>query len=221
MAYATFRRTHDGRTYVPDDWDLDTLARALWGEEGSKPSQKALAATAWTWMNRYMLHPGQIRNWPKLEDLIKGHSQPVNPAWRRDGKFCRPGGKYHGTDHCSESRLKRRESCAFASWSSVPAACRSFALRFLSGEVPQVSDPPYVDFAAWTLTKNRGGVQVEPGGQGYLTKANDKSSSYWVPGTVEVSGGGGILDQKTTKYALGALGMIVVSSLTLLATSGR
>jgi len=72
MSYATFRRTHDGKTYVPDDRDLDTLARALWGEEGSKPTQKALAATAWTWMNRYMLHPGQPRNWPKLEDLIKG-----------------------------------------------------------------------------------------------------------------------------------------------------
>jgi len=63
-----------------------------------------------------------------------------------------------------------------------------------------------VDFAAWSLTKNRGGVQVEPGGQGYLTKADDKSSSYWIPGTVEVSGGGGSPRSKGHQVCLGGFG---------------
>ena len=222
MDFATFRRTHDGHTYVPDEEDLNILARALWGEEGEKAEQKAMAATAWTWMNRYMLHPGQIRHWPRLADLIKGHSQPVNPKWRRDGAYCRPGGSKASSGDCEERLLQRREKYAFTAWPQVPATTREFAARFLCGGVEQFSDPPLVNFAAWSRTKNKSGVvQVVPGGQGYLPPSSDSSSSYWKPGTVEVSGGS-YVDQmsKLGKYALIVGGLVVLSAGALLA-SGR
>jgi hypothetical protein len=47
-------------------------------------------------------------------------SQPINPDWKRDGKLCKVGGMYHGTEFCAESRLKRREEITRKTWDDLP-----------------------------------------------------------------------------------------------------
>lgn len=94
-------RTADGFSYTLTDRDRDYLVVSAKHEGEADP-----ADIFWTYAQRLALP--QFRSW-KLADIVKYHSQPVNPKWRRDGQFCRPGGQYHNQSNCREAVLATRD----------------------------------------------------------------------------------------------------------------
>lgn len=72
----------------------------------------------WCYTQRYVYISKSTRDtyYPNLFKLIRAHSQPVNPKYLRNGKFCKVGGRDHGTNACSASRLKTRDEACSATW---------------------------------------------------------------------------------------------------------
>jgi hypothetical protein len=97
-------RAKDGWSYTLTDTDRVMLAVAAKYEGGDDAGD-----LFWVYANR--LAKRGFRN-GSMAQLISAHSQPTNPRWRRDGEFCRPGGQYHGTEHCSVEKLARRDRAA-------------------------------------------------------------------------------------------------------------
>lgn len=79
----------------------------------------------WSMTNLFALQGNRFNSskteFPTFARLIQAYSQPINPIWRRDGRKCRPGGKYHGQEPCSEKRLRRRDSHATITFSQLKA----------------------------------------------------------------------------------------------------
>lgn len=115
--------------------------------EGGQP-----ADVLWTYAQRYAL-PVFRQAYASLADLILDHSQPINPRWRRDGYFCRPGGEYAGTDHCSEHALARRDAAARARWEDLDPVVRATTLAWAAGQLPNPV-PRAVDFADPAVAQN-------------------------------------------------------------------
>lgn len=107
--------------------------------EGGEP-----ADTLWTLTQRFVWFDEKGTKFPTIGDLAQAFSQPINPKWARNGKFCAPGGKYHGTDHCSEARLKRRARARAATLESIEpqvvAATRLWAQGLLPNPVPRATN---------------------------------------------------------------------------------
>lgn len=59
--------------------------------------------------------------------LAQDFSQPINPRWAEGGEFCGSGGKYAGTDYCTQLKLRRRERA------------RSISLLEIATEFPEVA----------------------------------------------------------------------------------
>lgn len=70
-------------------------------------------------------------------EFVRKFSQPVNPAWYRDGVYCRPGGRHAGTDACRESRLVRREQWQQRSFNSLDPVARRVTEMFMAGQLPR------------------------------------------------------------------------------------
>lgn len=129
-----------GKEYVITDDDALWLARMVVGEGGRNASDEKIRALLWAIMNRFLLHPGQ-RNRSTLKSILQAFSQPINPRWdgvdEGDDDFCAPGGKYYGTEYCSQARLNRRKEIMSLSWSSIPKRIQQAVDQFRSGELPQ------------------------------------------------------------------------------------
>lgn len=69
--------------------------------------------------------------------FIRKFSQPINPAWYRDGRMCRPGGRWAGKEGCEEHRLVRRENLARTSIRGLKPIARHMAELFMQGKVPR------------------------------------------------------------------------------------
>jgi hypothetical protein len=134
--------------------------------------------------NRFMLNPrhfGTTSFWV----FLQGFSQPINPKWRRDGVFCKVGGKYHSSNYCSPKKLQRRESIAFG---PIPKKCLGFAEEMAVGTLGQ---PPqaFIDFASYKGMDKYG---TKIGGDNFLTAADDiqrlsdkgKRPMAWLSGKV-------------------------------------
>ena len=106
---AVFRSVYDEFDYVPTDEDIIWAGVALYGETRGGHSQEEWARILWTWMNRFMLHTPRPNVWPTLANLVKNHSQPVNPKWRLGGSRC-PAITTSG--NCTEDRLMWRDQMA-------------------------------------------------------------------------------------------------------------
>jgi len=148
-------------------------ARASDNEGGLDPSD-----TLWTWTQRYSL-PAFRRRYDTLAKLIKAHSQPVNPIWRRDGSKCVPGSRYYGTDRCSERRLARRDRAARMSFSETKPEVQRKVDAWAKGQLPNPV-PRAVDFADEPTT--RAFLSRTPGSR-LLKRAGN-----WVVGTRESLG---------------------------------
>lgn len=83
--------------------DLIWLARSA-VFEGGDPRD-----VVWTEAQRFV---GMRSSFATFADFIQAFSQPVNPDWRRDGFFCRPGGRYAGRKECSAAALTKRDLAA-------------------------------------------------------------------------------------------------------------
>jgi lysophospholipase L1-like esterase len=135
-----------GWSYEITEDDILWMARAATGEGDP-------AHVIWCWMQRFASGNNngignfrQTANFPTLKDMVTAHSQPVNPKWRRDGEFCRPGGRYAGGPRCAPNLLDRRDYMASVSWEQMPAAVRGAIDALRSANLPNPV-PRAVDFA--------------------------------------------------------------------------
>lgn len=153
---ANFGEGNLGKIIAPNfeyqlTWDdLLWTGRMLMGESGTEIGRKAVL---WTQAQRLVYFRGR-----SFKNLIQGHSQPINPKWRRDGEFCRPGGRNAGTDACSPSRLDRRDRIANTPWEQIPLPIQDLVVKWARGEVDNVV-PKAVDFAVPKV-----GNRSRPGG---------------------------------------------------------
>jgi hypothetical protein len=103
----------DSRRYQLTWEDLLWLARMVKGEAGTDYQDGA--ATLWAIASRYFA----INRQGTLYRLAQDYSQPINPRWQEDGLFCRPGGRDHGTVHCSPQALQRRRETFVLQWDEI------------------------------------------------------------------------------------------------------
>ncbi len=199
---AIFRGPKKG--YTLTDTDIEWLARSMWGEASNKNGR---IAVAWSHINRFLLinYRWMQAGW-SFTRYMQSHSQPINPQWRRDGKFCRPGGKYYGRKECSESLLKRRDKFQKG---PIPSHIMALAIEFADGKYPSPFSEPTYDFAACWLTEkqrrpNRG---IELGGNCHLPYSALKPSETGavIPGEVRVEGLSGLPPREITIPFVGVL----------------
>lgn len=158
-------------------------ARAAQFEGGHDPVD-----VLWTWTQRFAL-PNFRRRYTRLYELIQAHSQPVNPIWRRDGSKCRPGGQYAGTDHCTSSKLTRRDRAATIGFSELDADVQAAVNAWASGQAPNPV-PKSVDFAAPSvarsfLGRNAGSRLMKQAGNWFIATG---TSLAWPDDHVRIEG---------------------------------
>lgn len=151
---ATYRGP-SGREYQLTAADMIWAGRAVAGEAGENANREETASVLWALMNRFMLYD----RWPTYGRLARKFCQPINPKWGRDGVFCRPGGKYHGTKYCSERLLKRREYFTNMPADKIPVMIQQWVRQFAAGQLLMP--------VAWTATP-RG--RINNWGATWLTK---------------------------------------------------
>lgn len=183
---ARFYRTHDQRSYILSDEDIEWLARALWGECGAVPTKKEAGAVAWTMFLRFFRWPGS--RWSSFQKLIRAFSQPVNPLWiDPDGGKCLTYPQY-----CTPTHIARRRKITYTPWLEVPFSCKNFAWMFAAGFLDSPLSQDYVDFAS-TPKAVKYGYPID--GNYFLTVQNLRDyyndSTNWIPGEVGVEKGVG------------------------------
>lgn len=170
-------------------WDeMLWLARMLVGEPG-RGGETEWAALLWTYASRAVFK--RSRN---FTNLVRLHSQPINPRWARDGEFCRVGGthprrrgkspqNFNGMDPCSPERLDRRDRISNMSWEEIPQDRRDLLLRWARGQVPNPV-PRSVDFAAFgagAAARGENGFQLIWGQEGTNAFYSRPQSREWEP----------------------------------------
>lgn len=113
--------------------DMTWAARGIYREGGDHPDTNVMSAYLWAIMRRCLLKPSRMT----YGQMWRAFSQPINPMWRRGGLFCGIGGKYAGTEACSERRLQRRARIVDMSWLTLPVCIRDAVVAFAIGELPK------------------------------------------------------------------------------------
>ena len=158
------------RTLVIRDSDLIWMGRMLVGEGGYKVKEDEASALLWAMANRYLLHPKQ-ENWGSFSALLKAFAQPINTKWdgipdNQPGIDSCNGGKYEGTDHCSPSRLRRRQKMVTLAWEDIPLRIRQWVGKFQNGvlfppdELARLRKPRIANWGARSMKKNLDGRTV-------------------------------------------------------------
>jgi hypothetical protein len=112
--------------------DRFLAAQGILGEGDENPSDEVMRAYLWAIMRRCLIR-GTVIGYGTMWQQF---SQPINPAWRADGAFCRPGGLYHGKEECSSARLARREKISATPWDNIPVKIRNAVDQFAAGALP-------------------------------------------------------------------------------------
>lgn len=125
-------------------------------------------AVLWTWTSRWV--SWGHRRYDTLADMIRAHSQPVNPIWLKGGRCCpealedctspcfvtssNPTG-VGGHCPCSTQALGRRARAIRLTWDQIARSLQTkvtdWATARLSNPVPKATDfaaSPCLDFAA-------------------------------------------------------------------------
>lgn len=141
-----------------------TPSDVLWAARSAYFEGGGTAAVLWTETQRFILLRG---SYPNFAQFVQAFSQPINPAWRRNGAFCRPDGQYASTDACSETRLQRRDVAASMSWSTLierdpelVTTVLQWANGLLPNPVPRVTNFADPTVAEHWLAHNDGDVFV-------------------------------------------------------------
>jgi len=180
-----------GATIRAGSWSYTlTEGDKLWAarmcqREGGDP-----ADVLWTMTQRFaQIH----RTYPTFTELIQNYSQAINPKWRRDGLFCRPGGSRAGSEDCAETRLAARDRNAVMPFSSARANVKAAVTSWFNGTLPNPV-PKAVEFADQRVghnfvnnPRNAGSVIVKDAGNIYIATA---ASLRWASDFVTMSGGG-------------------------------
>lgn len=169
-----------GFAYTLSPEDKLWAAKMIKGEGGSPP------AVLWTMAARFAMARGA-----GFAAFIRSYSQPINPRWYRDGELCREGGRFAGTDSCSETRLRKRERIlAMAAADLRPELLQ--VEQWARGQVPNPV-PKAVHFADASVSQNcldSGDctrLVARLGGNWHLATA---ASDRWAPDHVRVGGAG-------------------------------
>lgn len=183
-------KTADGFSYTLTDRDRDYLVVSAYHEGEADP-----ADIFWNYAQRLALP--QFRRW-KLADVVKFHSQPVNPRWRRDGEFCRPGGRYNGDDrYCRESQLRIRDSNfrdVQNGWEAYRSKQPRVVQRLIDWEAGRVPNgvPRAVNFAAPSVASTYPERNPRSNPQILFRKSNwfigENGSTNWPDNFVTVEG---------------------------------
>lgn len=110
------------------------LARMIHGETRGRPSQADAEAMLWSIAQRSFIWA--FPKW-ELSELAWAYSQPISPAWRREGvkcaKYYAPG--FTGTiaEECSEKRVQLREEYGRIAWDDISVVARRAVLDFAAG----------------------------------------------------------------------------------------
>lgn len=186
-----------GFEYSLSDLDIAWLARSLWGEGGR--TKKSAGTYAWTMFNRFMLlyhaevdAPEQVvavfegkavdqkaKRFASFWRMILDFSQPVNPKWRRDGIYCKPGGSEEHTEMCAPAKLAERERTSFGEPNPTTVG---FAEAFAIGKLPYLEPSRFVNFGATAYGIAHG---TKVGKDYFLTIAQEREQGVgWPGGTV-------------------------------------
>lgn len=142
-------RFSDGSSYQLTEEDMLWLARST-SYEGGPP-----AVTIWTEVQRFaQMHREGL--FSSFAALIRAFSQPVNPDWLRDGRYCRPGGSYANRSECSPGALSVREAASSATWTHLDARTPEVVATVIAwgqGRVPNPL-PRSTNFAAPSVAAN-------------------------------------------------------------------
>jgi hypothetical protein len=196
-------RNGDGWIYVLTSTDK------LWAGRMAQYEGGEAADVLWTMTQAYArtaIHD----TFPTFTRFIQAYSQPINPKWRRDGVFCRPGGtiivdgatvpNYSGRDNCSEVRLARRDIAATMPWSGLDASVREITEQWYAGTlrnpVPRAVDFAAPDVAASFVADHPGSEILKRLDNWYIgTRASLRWPADWVTmdGSVAAAAGGGLL----------------------------
>jgi len=137
--------TANGYSYQITPEDVLWLARSV-HKEGREPTY---ASTIWAYFQRQAAY----RRSASLASLVLAHSQPVNPEWRRDGRFCRSGGSSSTQPNCAPNILDQRADNAVRPWGAIPAAARTAVLQAATAALPNPV-PRATNFADQAVTQN-------------------------------------------------------------------
>ncbi len=121
--------------------DLLWAGRMLVGETGSNAGSVEGAAVLWTMAS--LLVKSRSNSFTRL---IQAYSQPINPKWRRDGEFCRVGGRNNGRPECADNLLDRRDRTATIEWSQLPDDVQDLVFKWATGQINNPV-PKATDFA--------------------------------------------------------------------------
>lgn len=175
----------DGTRYRLTDEDMIWTARAVVYEGG--PAD----VTLWTLVQRF----SQLRGtYSSFAGFVQAFSQPVNPAWSRTGRFCRPGGAYANGPYCSEAKLQRRQAASTSDWYDLeqldPAAVQT-TIDWGLGLVPNPV-PGATNFADPTVAQQY--LDNTPGAELLLADDNwylqEPWAANWGPDHVRILGSG-------------------------------
>ena len=140
-----YLKARDGWSYSITDTDLLWMGRAAEGE-----STREAPHVIWTWLQRYaggqQTGLGSFRHYASLTELVRAHSQPVNPLWARGGAKCSPGGSGYGKPNCAETLLQRRERISSLSFEQLSSSVRSAISALKTGALDNPV-PGAIDFA--------------------------------------------------------------------------
>lgn len=209
---------HGGWSYRLRADDLLWAARMVEGETVRGRARQLDDALAVLWTMTALFTPaaqrdkyGRVR-FEALSDLLRAYSQPINPRWRRDGEFCRPGGRYHGADACAPARLDARERLQRTPWEALEPELRAVVLRWATGKTRNPV-PKAVEFAAPRVAAAH--IARNPGAQSVATLQNQfvasARSARWtslptvIAGAAEERAATSLLGVALGAAALGAL----------------
>lgn len=161
-------RTADGRSYSITQNDLLWIARAAQAEGGNE------AATLWTWAWRFMVNANGRGS---LAELVRAHSQPVNPAWdsASDPKcIAHP-------ERCGAAALERRAYFSSLPWEQIRGDVRDLVLAWATAQVENPA-PRATDFADEQVSRaflarpgNAGAEVVLRDGNWYIAEARARA----------------------------------------------
>ena len=130
-----------GSTRYQITWDdLLWAARMIEGESGNDMEDAANVLWAQTQRMANFHSTNFVR-------LIQGQSQPINPKWRADGEFCRPGGRWAADEsRCGPTQLQRRQQLAEKPWEQISSARQDLVFNWATARLPNRVEKA-VDFA--------------------------------------------------------------------------
>lgn len=185
--------TQTGFRYRITDQDRLWAARMVQYEGGG-----ARDAPAVLWSMTQLFTPegqqskyGNPRRFRTFTDLIRAYSQPINPIWTAAGSRCRPGGSYAGTEHCSPSRLSRRQQAHTIPWTGINSSVRNTVTAWAEGRLPNPV-PRAIEFAAPSVSRNfvsrnPGSRYVMQGGNWFISTP---PTQRWPDDLVTINGKG-------------------------------